>query len=179
MYLAGARLLESAGLLQYEVSSFGRMGHYSQHHLGLWEGRDHLGLGPSSTSTVQGRRWTNPSELRLWRHVLRTGTLGVDAHALAPAQRARELVRLRLRTSRGLRLRGFRRLTGRDLLADHAALVATLRRHGLARVERGYLRLTRAGMLVSEVILDHVLPPAAATTPIRRRAADRSHADSA
>ena len=61
---------------------------------------------------------------------------------------------LRLRTARGLRVKAYRELTGRDFLRDHKQLVHALHRHGLVRIKDGYLRLTRNGMLVSNSILE-------------------------
>ncbi|MCC8194269.1 MAG: radical SAM family heme chaperone HemW, partial [Deltaproteobacteria bacterium] len=45
MYVEGAEYLETAGLLQYEISNFARMGFQCRHNLGYWESRDYLGLG--------------------------------------------------------------------------------------------------------------------------------------
>lgn len=60
MYVQGAELLEELGYLQYEISNFARMGYLCRHNMGYWEGEDYLGLGPSATSTIGGRRWTIP-----------------------------------------------------------------------------------------------------------------------
>jgi len=59
MFMQGSELLEEAGFVQYEVSNFARMGFQCRHNLGYWEGEDYIGFGPSATSTVSGRRWTN------------------------------------------------------------------------------------------------------------------------
>lgn len=59
MFMEGAAFLEASGYLHYEISNFARMGFQCRHNLGYWEGADYLGLGPSATSTIAGRRWTN------------------------------------------------------------------------------------------------------------------------
>ena len=63
---------------------------------------------------------------------------------------------LRLRTARGLRVKEYREMTGRDFVRDHQRLVQALHENGLIRIRQGYLRLTRSGMLVSNSILSNL-----------------------
>ena len=156
MFMEGAAFLESQGYLHYEISSFARMGYQCRHNLGYWEGMDYLGLGPSATSTMQGRRWTNPAGQQAWAARVHEGTLGQEAEELTPEVRVLELVMLRLRTARGLRLKTYRQMTGRDFLRDHQRLIHALHENGLIRIREGYLRLTRSGMLVSNSILSNL-----------------------
>jgi len=156
MYVEGAEDLETAGYLQYEISNFARMGFQCRHNLGYWEGADYLGLGPGATSTIKGLRWTNPPDINAWRADTARGISGHDAEALTPRIRLMETVMLRLRTTRGLRLRAYHDLTGRDFMKDNKNLLHMLHRQGLVRMRNGYLRLTRNGMLVSNSILEYL-----------------------
>lgn len=177
MFMEGAAFLEERGYLHYEISNFARMGFQCRHNMGYWEGADYLGLGPSATSTVSGRRWTNPASQKAWDAKTRQGSLGQDAEKLTPTVRVLELIMLRLRTARGLRLKAYRELTGRDFLRDHQRLIQALHENGLIRIRHGYLRLTRSGMLVSNSILANLfertesalkqpLPPGPALSPM-------------
>lgn len=156
MFMEGAALLEEQGYLHYEISNFARMGFQCRHNLGYWEGEDYLGLGPSATSTMLGRRWANPSSQRAWAAAVKERTLGAKAEELSPQTRVLELIMLRLRTSRGLRVKAYRELTGRDFMRDHKRLIHALHENGLIRIRDGYLRLTRSGMLVSNSILSNL-----------------------
>jgi oxygen-independent coproporphyrinogen-3 oxidase len=118
MYMDGADYLETAGLLQYEISNFARMGFQCRHNVGYWENEDYLGLGPAATSTLKGLRWTNPADVPSWRGMVGKGTLAYDAEKLTPKIRLLETVMLRLSTTRGLRLKAYRDLTGRDFMKD-------------------------------------------------------------
>ena len=153
MYVEGAEFLESAGYIHYEISNFARMGFQCRHNLGYWEGADYLGLGPSATSTLNGRRWTNPSMALEWTAAVKSGAPDAEAETLSVQARVLELIMLRLRTSRGLRVKAYRDLTGRDFLRDHQALIQALHERRLIRIRNGYLRFTRHGMLVSNSIL--------------------------
>ncbi len=165
MFMEGAALLEEQGYIHYEISNFARMGFQCRHNLGYWEGHDYLGLGPSATSTVRGRRWTNPYDQELWAQKVQSGSLDDEAAVLTPRERVLELVMLRLRTARGLRFKAYKALTGRNFMKDHKVLIQALHENGLIRIRDGYLRLTRSGMLVSNSILSNIFEQTATTLP--------------
>ena len=156
MYVHGAEFLEAAGYLQYEISNFARMGFVSRHNSGYWEGKDYLGLGPAAVSTLGGVRHENPADLAQWGALVRAGRCGQGGAALTDAEKAREMVMLALRTTRGLPLAAYRKATGRDFIRDNAALVTALRQNDLIRISAGHLRLTKNGFLVSNVILERL-----------------------
>lgn len=156
MFMEGAALLEQHGYMHYEISNFARMGFQCRHNMGYWEGEDYLGIGPSATSTIAGRRWTNPASQKAWDSRTRDGSLGQEVEELTPQTRVLELLMLRLRTARGLHVKAYREMTGRDFVRDHQRLVQALHENGLIRIRNGYLRLTRSGMLVSNSILSNL-----------------------
>ncbi|GFM38096.1 radical SAM family heme chaperone HemW [Desulfovibrio psychrotolerans] len=154
MFIYGAEYLESQGYLHYEISNFARMGFQCRHNTGYWEGAEYLGFGPAAVSTLMGRRWTNPCDLAAYAGAVRTGTVGHEAEVLSLHERVQELVMLRLRTTRGLRVKAYRELTGRDFIKDNKSLIHALHRNRLVRLRNGYLSLTRNGLLVSNAILE-------------------------
>jgi len=156
MYIHGAAFLEEHGYLQYEISSFARMGFMSRHNSGYWEGREYLGLGPGAVSTLNGVRHENLHDVREWAALVKTGKCGQGGEVLTEEQRTREMVMLALRTAKGLRLALYRKKTGRDFLKDNEALIQALRQNGLIRISAGHLRLTKNGFLVSNVILERL-----------------------
>lgn len=157
MYLQGTELLEEQGYLQYEISNFARMGFFCRHNQGYWEGEDYLGLGPAAVSTLNGRRWKNPRDLKKYTQNVEQESLGKSSQKLSAQDRVSELVMLSLRTSRGLRLKDYARLTGFNFCSRYASLIRVLRQNNLIRIRNGYLRLTTNGMLVSNSILAHFL----------------------
>ncbi|MFP5221924.1 MAG: radical SAM family heme chaperone HemW [Acidobacteriota bacterium] len=159
MYVHGGDFLEEQGFLHYEISNFARMGFASRHNQGYWDGKDYLGLGPSAVSTMAGRRWQNPAGVAEYAAMARSKGWGRDAETLTPEVRARELLMLSLRTSKGVRLAEYRRLTGRDLATAEPKLMSALRQKELIRIKNGCLRLTRQGMLVSNLIIGRLLFP--------------------
>lgn len=153
MFVQGAERLEEAGLMQYEVSNFARMGFQCRHNLGYWEGEDYVGFGPSATSTLGGVRYINAFSHAAWARRVYSGQPSAEQEVLDATTRVLELIMLRLRTARGLRVKAYTDLTGRSFFKDHQKLVHALHKNGLIRIVNGYMRLTRNGMLVSNSIL--------------------------
>mgnify|MGYP001774960230 CR=1 FL=1 len=66
------------------------------------------------------------------------------------------MVMLSLRTSKGLDLKEYRKRTGFDLIKKKEQLISALHRENLVRISGGRLRLTKNGMLVSNVIIERL-----------------------
>src|SRR5262249_41155772 len=59
MYLTAMERLESAGLVQYEISNVAQPGRESRHNLKYWTDGEWLGFGCGAHSTFAGARWKN------------------------------------------------------------------------------------------------------------------------
>lgn len=147
MFVQGAEMLEGEGYLQYEVSNFSRMGFQSRHNMGYWEGEDYLGLGPSAVSTLGGVRRENPRDLGVYGRQAKEGGFGAGGERLTEEERISEFVMLSLRTSRGLDLKAYRKMTGRNFLGENERLVQALRANELIRISGGRLRLDRKSVV--------------------------------
>lgn len=156
MFLYGSDFLELQGYSHYEISNFARMGFQCRHNLGYWEGADYLGLGPSAVSTIRSRRWKNTKDLAEYAEKTRDGQIGEYAETLTPHDRMEELIMLRLRTARGLRLAAYKELTGRVFMEDFRPMITALHQHGLVKIRNGYLNVTKRGMLVSNTIIENL-----------------------
>jgi len=153
MFIYGSEFLESLGYMHYEVSNFARMGFVSEHNSGYWSGSDYLGLGPSAVSTIGRRRFSNPRYMDEYDAYVRGGLVGQDHEELSDEDLFKESVMLSLRTSKGLDLKKFKENTGFDLMKKQQKLISALHREHLVRISHGHLRLTKNGMLVSNVII--------------------------
>ncbi|MFO7817494.1 MAG: radical SAM family heme chaperone HemW [Thermodesulfobacteriota bacterium] len=158
MYIYGAEYLESSGMLQYEVSNFARMGYACSHNQAYWQGEEFVGLGPSSVSTLGGYRRQNPSNIKDYaRMPLSLSSDSGQIEFISRGKALREKIMLSLRTARGLCLKEYRELCGRDFCASNQELIEALHKHNLVRIRGGYLRLTKNGMLVSDAIISRII----------------------
>jgi oxygen-independent coproporphyrinogen-3 oxidase len=138
LYDATGEAAARFGLLAYEVSNYARPGGESRHNLAYWRYGDYAGIGPGA----HGRVSVGGALLATRRHrapepwaerVERAGHGTAEETAVAPAERAREMLLMGLRLSEGIDATRFAARTG---VALAEALDAdTLRR----AVEEGYL----------------------------------------
>lgn len=147
LYTIAHERLTAAGFRHYEVSNYARYDTArSRHNLAYWRGDDYYGLGPSACGTVQGVRYTNTADTKLYTHALTSGALPpADCEHLTPQDRRTEQIGLRLRTDEGLPT---------DLLTqEDTATLRLLAEEGLATVTpHGRLILTPRGLLLADEI---------------------------
>ncbi len=96
--------MHRAGLVQYEISNFGKEGHFARHNTSYWQGVPYLGIGPSAHS-YDGlhRRWNVANNVRYAQGVER-GDRYWEHETLTPAQRINERLMTGLRTIWGVEL---------------------------------------------------------------------------
>jgi oxygen-independent coproporphyrinogen-3 oxidase len=158
--------LVGAGYRWYETANFARLDVggrdlRSRHNLAYWRGRDYLGLGIGSVSTVRGRRWRTTSRLGVYLATLRAGRRPPRELELLP-----EPVRRAERFMLGLRLDEPLPLAELADEVDSASL-ERLEQLGLARTvsldggETGTsasaLRLTTKGRLLGDAVTADLL----------------------
>lgn len=153
MYLAAIDTLTCGGWEHYEVSNFARQGHRCRHNEVYWAAEEYLAFGPGAARYVGGRREVNHRSSTTWiKRVLAGQSPVAESETLAPDDRAREALVLGLRRLEGVNRAGFAAQTGFEL---HALAGAELERFvglGLLSDDGQQIRLTRAGLLVSDAI---------------------------
>lgn len=94
--------LNAAGILQYEVSNFGKPGFESRHNMSYWSGAHYLGIGPSAHSfNTESRQWNIAHNIR-YIDALTTGVVPFEKEMLTLQQQYHELVMTGLRTTKGI-----------------------------------------------------------------------------
>ncbi len=138
LYDATAEEAARAGLLAYEVSNYAAPGAESRHNLAYWRYGDYAGIGPGAHGRVSlggrllaTRRHRAPEP---WaERVERQGHGSTAEEAVAPAERAREMLLMGLRLAEGIDPARFAARAG-------IALADALDPDTLARaIEAGYL----------------------------------------
>ena len=160
-FLAAHDALVARGYEHYEVSNFSRPGARSRHNAKYWSGVPYLGLGPSAHSYDGARRWANAAPWKEWARAIEDGRSPVSMFETldAEARRLEELM-LRLRTSDGLSLDGFRERHGRDLRETHGGEIERYVAEGCLVVEDDWLRPTTSGLAIAErLAVDFSSPP--------------------
>jgi oxygen-independent coproporphyrinogen III oxidase len=134
--------LTAAGYRWYETANFCRLEQRdlrARHNLGVWLGRDYLGLGVGAVSTIESRRWRNAPSLHRYVAALARGE--------RPPREVEELtaeVRDTERVMLGLRLDEPLPLAGLEASLDERELERLARGGLVARGEES-LALTKRG----------------------------------
>jgi oxygen-independent coproporphyrinogen-3 oxidase len=135
--------LTAAGYRWYETANFCRVDQArdlrARHNLGVWLGRDYLGIGVGAVSTIENRRWRNAPSLHRYIAALERGE--------SPPREVEELpaeVRDTERVMLGLRLDEPLPLAGLEASLDEREL-ERLARGGRAAHGDGSLVLTKRG----------------------------------
>lgn len=154
MYESGLERLERAGYVQYEISNVARPGRWARHNLKYWTGGHWYGFGVGAHATVRGRRWTNVARIDDYIARLEAGRSPRGGEeGLTPGAQLEEALFMGLRLAGGVDEVALARRYGVDVWGRYGRDLAPSVEVGLLVRERGRLRLTRRGMLVSTAIL--------------------------
>jgi putative oxygen-independent coproporphyrinogen III oxidase len=163
LYEATAEEAARFGLLPYEISNYARPGAESRHNLAYWRYRDYAGIGPGA----HGRVTLGDALLATRRHrapepwaelVERQGHGTAQQEAVAPADRAREMLLMGLRLTEGVDAGRFAARTGMSL--DDALDGEVCRQaeaEGYLDWHHGALVATAAGRLRLDALLAALL----------------------
>jgi oxygen-independent coproporphyrinogen-3 oxidase len=165
MYPMAIEALGKAGLAQYEISNFCRVGFESRHNLRYWQRRPYLGLGLDASSMLRALHEADSSRRG---RVLRTTTTS-DLRAffdrpaleeiawLSPEQQHEEAWFLGLRLNAGVDVAALEREFGAEPVGRAKAVVARLMEAGLVNADAGTVRLTAQGRLLSNEVFQEFL----------------------
>jgi oxygen-independent coproporphyrinogen-3 oxidase len=158
MYEAAIDRLEAAGFEHYEVSNFARPGCRCRHNEAYWECRPWEGFGPGAARFDGRTRTTNHRSTTTWiRRMLAGADATGDVDAMSPEEAARERLVVGLRRRDGVGRDAFRDASGCDLDAVAGGAIGRWVEAGLALDDGRTVRLTRAGLLVSDTLWADVL----------------------
>lgn len=158
MYEAAIDRLTAAGYEHYEVSNFARPGQRCRHNENYWLGGQYFAAGPGAASHVAGRRAMNHrSTFTYLDRVVAGQSAVVEAEELPPDERARERLVFGLRRLEGVDRREFAAATGFDLDVLAGLALPRFVSQGLLADDGRRVRLTRAGLLVSDSLWGELL----------------------
>lgn len=161
MFEATIAELGAAGYEQYEISNFARPGKRCEHNLIYWRNEEYLGVGPSAVSYLDGvRRKTKPdvkAYIDAWAAGGDADGLVIEREELGAEARARETAVQMLRLADGIDLERFRRQTGFEAPELFEAAIDRNVASGLLSHGGGAIRLTRAGMLLANRVMEAFL----------------------
>jgi oxygen-independent coproporphyrinogen III oxidase len=162
MYETALSRLESAGLMQYEISNFARAGFESRHNLRYWQRRPYLGVGLDASSMLVERegefvlRASATDDLKGYLE----GDTARETAWLGPERQLEEAWFLGLRTTAGVDPAELEGEFGTELTAASVGVAERLAGDGLLARGSGRFRLTPRGRLISNDVFQEFLAEA-------------------
>jgi oxygen-independent coproporphyrinogen-3 oxidase len=158
MFEAAIDGLEAIGYEHYEVSNFARPGFRCRHNEAYWDCRPWEAFGPGAARFDGRTRITNHRGTIAWMNkVLADDDPIGDVDAMTAEEAARERVVVGLRRRAGIGRAAFAAASGFSLDALAGAAITRWVDRGLATDDGATVRLTRAGLLVSDALWADVL----------------------
>ena len=158
MYRSAIERCQSAGLLQYEVSSFAAADMQCRHNLAYWLGNPWLGFGPSAAGFVDGVRATSHPSTTTWIKRMLAGESTIYLQeSLTPEQAALERLVFGIRMVRGVDLDALKEITGVDLELIVGEQLSEFERLGLLERNGSQISLTARGRMVADGVSEKLL----------------------
>ncbi|HBA83675.1 MAG TPA: coproporphyrinogen III oxidase [Verrucomicrobia bacterium] len=150
--------LDCAGLRQYEISNFARVGRECRHNLLYWSGGEYIGCGPAAHSHWRGMRYGNVRSLESYCAAFKDKSSPREfEERLEPEAKARETLVMSLRRCDGVDRDFFKKDTGfdyRKLAGDQIDWLCSLE---LLEERDNRLRLTERGLFVSDSVFAELI----------------------
>ena len=176
MYAMTKKILRTNGYVRYEFSNYAQPGYASQHNTVYWTGGEYIGLGLGASSLFKGERFTNTRDLDRYLQLMQeasekmtpevdklllydavTNALRTDQTAMYVDRRMEEYMFLGLRMIRGVSRRDFKERFNKDMFSVYGQVINHYTDDGFMEVDEDYVRLTDAGIDVSNIILSDFL----------------------
>lgn len=158
LYESAIDTLQAAGFEHYEVSNSARAGFRCRHNETYWLGRPYFAAGPGAARYVNGIREVNHRSTTTYLARMEQGKSPVaEQEELSLEERARERLVFGLRRIEGVALSNFVGETGFELLPLGGKPLARYLAQGWMEKTETHLRLTRAGLLISDSLWPDLL----------------------
>jgi oxygen-independent coproporphyrinogen-3 oxidase len=153
LYLETIEFLSRRGYDQYEISNFALPGFQCVHNLKYWQREPFLGFGLGSHSFDGQSRYANFVPMNDYCNAVEAGNSAIEwRETLSRSQTVSESLFLGLRLTRGVDWKELQTTYGRDSLVQYESGMQDLTQKGLVEWADPMVRLTPAGMLLSNEV---------------------------
>lgn len=146
--------LKKAGYLRYEISNYALPGFESKHNSAYWNRTPYIGLGPSAHSFDgdRRRRW-NVADIREYLNGVGSKGDWFEIETLTDTEISEEYIMTGLRTAEGIDLKHYEEIFGKNAVNQLVGKAQKLIKTGLLEHGKDSLRLTDAGVMISDEII--------------------------
>lgn len=149
MYSHAINFLQGKGFEHYEISNFALPGFRCIHNLNYWDRGEYIGAGAGAHSFIQGVRSQNIGDIKTYINSLSNDIVPeTEAGEISAEEALKEFIFLGLRKTEGLSLP-----EAIKMRPDFIEAGAELLDNSYLMISDNYLRLTRKGLLVSNMVI--------------------------
>lgn len=149
--------LTHAGYQHYEISNFCLPNLHSRHNSSYWTGKKYLGCGPSAHSFDGTSRQWNVASLDKYMDAIQKGCIDFEIEELDIYTQYNDYVITSIRTCWGMPLEHLRSHFGEELYDYCLRMAKPHLRQGVLEIREGVLKLTPAGIFISDGIMSDLL----------------------
>lgn len=159
MYYKGIELLEDNNFIHYEISNFAKPSYECKHNLIYWNVKPYLGLGLSAHSNISNKRWSNFGGFKQYFKYLNEDNLPVEeSEKIDVKMEMAEFMILGLRLIKGIRKQDFKNRFVLNVENVYGRQLKSLEEKGLIENKDKYIKLTKRGIDLSNLVFVELLP---------------------
>lgn len=147
MYHDTREILASYGYERYEISNYAKPGYECRHNLGYWGRTEYLGIGVGAASLIGNQRWSQGDSL----------SEEPEVEELTRENEMEEFMFLGLRKIKGVSDAEFADIFGVKMQEVYGEVIASMKAKGLLEEADGFVKLTEAGIDVSNYVMSEFL----------------------
>lgn len=147
------RYLTAEGYQRYEISNYSKPGFECQHNIGYWQDQDYFGVGLGAASYLDGNRYRNCDDIHYYiEHSSAPTKIRELVQPASKQRRLEERIFLGLRMMRGISIEQVNKEFNRPFDTIYQVPLNKYLDSQHLVIEEGYLKLTPAGIQVSNQI---------------------------
>lgn len=147
MYHDTRAILSSYGYERYEISNYAKPGFECRHNMGYWSRTEYLGIGIGAASLIGNERWSQGMTLNE----------EMEVEQLTRENEMEEFMFLGLRKIKGVSKQKFEEAFNVSIEDVYDDVISSMKDKGLLEETDGYVRLTEAGIDVSNYVMSEFL----------------------
>lgn len=155
LYLLAVDSLEKRGFRQYEISNFALPGFECLHNLLYWRINEYIGFGPSAHSHFRSWRYSNVADINEYKEILKGGQLPIgEREKMSDKRYIEDTLIFGLRLSDGINIYKLNEKYAFNIYGEREEKMRSLESAGYIELSENSIKLTRAGMVVSNEIIN-------------------------
>ncbi|WP_040490729.1 radical SAM family heme chaperone HemW [Indibacter alkaliphilus] len=143
---------QQSGYIQYEISNFGKPGHFALHNTNYWKNTAYLGIGPGAHSYDGKHRGSNISNNVAYIKKMSENTPPYHIEEMSGLDICNEYILTSLRTIWGTDLKYIEKTFQVSLDQIHRQMMDSLLQEKMVQIKEGFLFLEPKGKLLADSI---------------------------